>query len=89
MLLSFKNEMVWVYGDLQELGYRLTGTGGFSQEIVLNAFFHTFVDSSEEHINVIARAIAEDTSIANNDDIDSFTEETTIDSTKYIYTYSY
>ncbi len=89
MLMSFKTEMVWVIGDLEELAYRLTGQGGYSQETVLSAFFHTFVDGTESHRDVIARAIAEDTSVASYDEIDSFTTEITIDSTKYIYTYSY
>lgn len=86
MLLSFKTVSVWVDGDLEELDHRLTGTGGFSQETVLDAFFHTFVDGGD-HQEVTARAIAEDTSVASYDEIDSFTAQITIDSTKYIYTY--
>jgi len=85
MLLSFKNSVVWISGDLKELGQRLTGTGGFSQETVQGAFFSTFVDNDDEaHYYNVGRILAENDSVATYDEIDSFDTQTTVDSTKTI-----
>ncbi|MEM4522825.1 MAG: hypothetical protein QW738_06415 [Nitrososphaeria archaeon] len=84
MLLGFKNSPTIVNGDIPELAKRLTGTGGFPKEKIQDAFFHTFVDS--DHPNNIARIVAENTSVADNDIIDNFNEQIPVDGTKIIIT---
>lgn len=73
MLLDFKNSPTIVNGDIPELAKRLMGTGGFPKERVQDAFLHTFVDNN--HPNNIARIVAENTFVADNDNIDNFTNK--------------
>jgi len=88
MLLGFKNDAVILSTDLRELANRLTGSGGYSNETVQYAFFHTYVDLDGTHNNNIARILAENTDVANNDKIDSFNSLTPVDATKIIITCS-
>ena len=86
MILGFASEATLSNTDLAELAYRLTGTGGYPKESVQDAFFNTFVKSDEVHINNIARIIAENDDVANNDYIDAFSMYTSVDEVKLIIT---
>jgi len=67
MVLGFASDAEIAPGDLSELAYRLTGTGGYPKEKVLDAFFHTFVKYDDVHGNNVARVIAESIYVADND----------------------
>jgi hypothetical protein len=86
MLLGFKIDATVCSTDLRELANRLTGSGGYTKETVQNAFFHTYVDQDGIHNNNIARILAENADVANNDKIDSFNSQTPVDATKLIIT---
>ena len=88
MLLGFKNSPTIAPGDLEELAHRLTGTGGYIKESVQYAFFHTYVDADGTHNNNIARILAENSDVADNDFIDSFPSQTPVDASKLVITYS-
>lgn len=88
MILGFANDPTITVGDAAELAYRLTGTGGYSKESVQDAFFDTYVAYDGIHDNNIARIIAENAEVADNDYLDSFDRYTTVDSTKLIITCS-
>ena len=86
MLLGFKNSPTISSSDLEELAHRLTGSGGYSQQNVQDSFFATFVEDDGTHDNNIGRILAENTSVADNDEIDSFVSQTTVDATKLCIT---
>ncbi len=86
MFLGFKSPAAITNYDLRELAQRLTGTGGYSQERVQDAFFHTYVDDDGTHDNNVARILAENWSVANNDYIDSFNARTPVDDVKLVIT---
>jgi len=86
MILGFANSAGIVNVDLPELAYRLTGTGGYPKQRVQDAFFSTFVKYDEIHKDNIARIIAEDSYVADNDLIDDFNRYVEVDNVKYIIT---
>jgi len=86
MLLGFSSTAVISNVDLDELAHRLTGTGGYSQQTIQDAYFATYVVDDGCHDDNICRILAENTSVADNDDIDTFTYQITVDSTKVIIT---
>ncbi|MDD5289456.1 MAG: fibronectin type III domain-containing protein, partial [Dehalococcoidales bacterium] len=87
LLLGFKNSPIIGGNDFSELANRLTGTSPYQKETIQNAFSHTYVDSGDYHDDNIARIIAESTNVADNDQIDSFEIQTTVDSEKFEITY--
>lgn len=89
MLLGFKNSPNITNFDVRELAYRLTGTGGFSQQNVQWSFFCTYVDTDGIHDANVARILAENAQVADNDMIDSFDPQVPVDSSKITITYSY
>lgn len=86
MVLGFANDFVLTNNDPAELAYRLTGTGGYPKESVQDAFFHTFVKYDDVHRNNVARIIAENAYVADNDYIDSFEHNIEVDEVKLIIT---
>jgi hypothetical protein len=84
MILSFKSNAVFTNFDLREFADRLTDGGSYPQETVKNAFYHTYVD--DDHPTNIARIVYENYSVLSNDYIDSYDDETTVDSTKHTWT---
>ncbi|AAL80775.1 hypothetical protein PFDSM3638_03250 [Pyrococcus furiosus DSM 3638] len=88
MILGFAKEAKIALGDATELAYRLTGTGGYPKESVHDAFFDTYVAYDGTHNDNIARIIAENAEVADNDYLDSFDRYIPVDSTKIIITCS-
>ncbi len=86
MVAGFVNEPNISTEDLSELAYRITGTGGYSKESIQNAFFHTFVKNDDIHRGNIARIVAENEYVADNDFIDSFDVYVPVDETKIVIT---
>lgn len=86
MMLGFTNSPNIVvsdtWGDATELAYRLIGLDGeedYDQENVQNSFFNTYVQDDGIHGNNYARILAENSSVANNDWIDSYSSQITVD----------
>jgi len=86
MVLGFASNAVVATTDFPELAYRLTGTGGYPKERVQDAFFHTFVKYDNIHRINVARILAENAYVADNDFIDYFNRYTDVDNIKLIIT---
>lgn len=86
MILGFANSPIISNADFGVLARRLTGTGGYPQETIQDAFFHTFVAYDGVHNNNIARIIAENADVADHDTIDSFSYQIPVDNVKLIIT---
>jgi hypothetical protein len=86
MLLGFKNSPMIVPGDFKELAECLTGTGEFEEkETIQYAFFQTYVKDDALHDDNIARILAQNEDVADNDYIDTFDAEITVDPDDRIY----
>lgn len=86
MILGFVNSPLIASTDLAELAYRLTGTGGYVQESIQDAFFYTFVSADGIHDDNIGRIIAENAYVADYDTLDSFEKQIPVDNVKLIIT---
>ena len=89
MMLGFKTDayLTTAATDMQTLANYLTGTGGKAKKNIQNSFFSTFVVRDGIHDNNICRILAEDTSVADNDSIDFFNPQISVDSTKTVITF--
>jgi hypothetical protein len=84
MILSFVNTPNIASTDLTELAYRLTGTGGFNRTTIKDSFSNTFVDWDGVHNDNIARIIGENSQVIDNDYLNSFSSQVSVDAGKYV-----
>jgi hypothetical protein len=83
-MLNFSMDPTIVAGDLDQLAKRLTGTGGYNQETIKDAFCHTYIDDGLHNGNVV-RILAECYDVI-NDKIDYSSSSITVDNTKQVWT---
>lgn len=88
MMLSFKSNASFHNADCERTAHRLTGTGGYSQESMSSAFISVFINLDATHQYNIARVIAEDSDVFDDDYIDDYDKYITVNSTKHVYTIS-
>jgi hypothetical protein len=85
MMLSFESEAAMYIHDLSEMADRFMYLLYYPQETIQDAFFSTYVSIDQEcHYYNKGRVIAEDDDVADDDYLNSYDAEITVDSTKYV-----
>jgi hypothetical protein len=84
MILGFVNDASVTNIDMTELANRLNGTGGFNRTTIKDSFFYTFVDWDGIHNDNVARIIGENSQVLDNDYLNSFSSQVSVDASKYV-----